>query len=143
MREAIIILAINDSETEGMSKKHRSCLTFGNRQFSEPIIDYPIPNQSWTKIALNVYYYLLMIDYYSKLIVIQMLKNLQSSTVIKKCKKIFSQFETSVESIVDNLSELTSHYFKLFLRSQYFEYQIISSHFVSIKWNSTTYYTNC
>lgn len=136
-------MAINDSETEGMSKKYRSCLTFGNRQFSEPIINYPIPSQSWTKIALNVYYYLLMIHYYSKLIVIQMLKNLQSSTVIKKCKKIFAQFGTSVESIIDNVSELNSHYFKLFLRSQYFEYQIISSHFVSIKWNSTTYYTNC
>ena len=32
----------------------------------------------------------MMINYYSKLIVIEMLKKLQSSTAITKCKKIFS-----------------------------------------------------
>ena len=66
------------------------------------------PNQAWTKIAADPFclcghYYLLISDYYSKFIVTETLKNLQSSTVINKCKKIFSQFGTTKELVTDNL----------------------------------------
>ena len=91
-----------NSEIEDMIMKCPSCLTFRNCQASEPIINHPIPNQAWIKSGIDPFclyghYYLLMIDYYSKFIVIETLKNLQSSTVINKCKKIFSQFETPKE----------------------------------------------
>ena len=84
----------NHSEIEDMIKKYPTCLTFKNRQPSEPIINPPIPNQAWTKIAADSFrlyghYYLLIIDNYSKFIVIETLKNLQSSTVLSKCKRIF------------------------------------------------------
>ena len=41
----------------------------------------------------------LIIDYYSKFIVIEMMKNLQSSTVMNKCKKVLSQFGTPKELV--------------------------------------------
>ena len=122
-----------NSRIEGIIKKCLTCLTFWNRQPSEPIINHPIPDQAWTKIVADLFhlyghYYLLMIGYYSKFIIIETLKNLQSSTVINKCKKIFSQFGTPKELVTDNESEFTSHFFKSFSRTWNFKHQTISPH---------------
>ena len=35
------------SEIEDMIKKCATCLTFRNRQPTEPIINHPMPNQAW------------------------------------------------------------------------------------------------
>ena len=71
-------------EIEDMIKKCPTCFTFRSHQPSGPIIKHPVPNQAWTKIAaypfsLYEHYYLLIIDYYTRFIVIEMLKiyNLQ------------------------------------------------------------------
>ena len=93
-----------NSEIECMIKKCTTRLNFKNCQLSEPISNHPIPNQAWTKIPVSpfciyTHYYLPLIDYYSKRFVIEMLKNLQSSAVINKCKKFFSQFGTSKELV--------------------------------------------
>ena len=70
-----------------------------------------------------------MIDYYFKFIVIETPKNLQSSAVINKWKKIFSQFETPKELVTDNGPEFTSYYFKWLSRTWDFEHHTISPHF--------------
>ena len=80
-------------------KKCPACSIFLNCQSSEPIINHPIANQSWTKIAVDLFhmyrhYSVLTFDYYCKFIVIEMLKSLQSSTVPNIGKKSFSQFGT-------------------------------------------------
>ena len=75
------------------------------------------------------HYYLLMIAYYSKFIVIEMSKYLQSSTVINKCKKLFSQFGIPKELVIDNEPEFTSHYLKSFSGTWDFEHRTISPHF--------------
>ena len=60
------------------------------------------------KIAVGLFcsygHYLLMIDYYyySTFIVTGMLKNLQTLTVINKCKKTSLQFGFAKELITDN-----------------------------------------
>ena len=123
-----------NSKIEDMIKRCPTCLTFWNRQPSEPIIHHPIPNQAWTKIAadpfcLHRHYYLLIINYYSKFIVIETLKNSQSSTVINKCKKTFSQFGTPKELVTNNGPEFSSHYFKSFLKTWDFEHWTSSPHF--------------
>ena len=122
--------ALMNSKIEDMMPQ----LTFRNRQPSEPIINHAIPNQAWTKIAADPFrlcghYCLLIIDYYSKCIVIETLKHLQYLTVINKCQKIFSQFGTSKELVTDNGPEFSSHYFKSFSRTWDFENRTISLHF--------------
>ena len=67
-----------------MINKCPTCLTFQKHQTSETIIDHPIPNQAADPFHFSGHYYLLMIDYYSKFIIIEKLKDLQSSTVINK-----------------------------------------------------------
>ena len=123
-----------NSEIEDVIKKCPTCLTFRNPQPSEPIMNHPIPNQFWTKVATDSFrvyghYYFLIIDYYSKFIVIKTLNNLQSSAVIKKCKEIFSQCGTPKELVTDNGLEFSSHYFKSFLRNWDFEHRTISPRF--------------
>ena len=56
-----------------------ACLTFRKRQPSEPIINNPVTNRAWAKIAANLFrlyghYYILMINYYSKFIIIETLE---------------------------------------------------------------------
>ena len=41
---------------------------------------------------LQGHYYLLIVNYYSKFIVVENLRNGQFETIIIKCKKVFSQF---------------------------------------------------
>ena len=57
------------------------------------------------------------------------MNNLQSSTVINKCKKILSQFRTPKELVTDNEPEFSSHYFKSFSRTWDFEHRTNSPHF--------------
>ena len=103
-----------------MIKKCPTCSIFQNHQPSEPIINHPIQNQAWTKIAADPFrshghYYLLIVDYYSKFIVTETLKNLQSSTIINKYKKIFSQFATPKELVTNsgpNSSAIISNSFR-------------------------------
>ena len=71
---------------------------FCNWKPSEPTIKHPVPEEPWTKLSadliwLYVHYYLLVVDYNSKFIAVENLKNSQSLTVINKCKKnIFLQY---------------------------------------------------
>ena len=56
-----------------------ACLTFRKRQPSEPIINNPVTNRAWAKVAANLFrlhghYYILMINYYSKFIIIETLE---------------------------------------------------------------------
>ena len=45
-----------NSKIERMIKKFPTCLNFQNRQPSKPIINHPIPNQAWAKIAADPFY---------------------------------------------------------------------------------------
>ena len=51
-RQSLFWSLIN-SEIEDMIEKYRTCLIFGNHQPSDPNINYPIPNQAYTKIAVD------------------------------------------------------------------------------------------
>ena len=77
--------------------------------------NYSPPSQACTKITADLFrlyghYYLLMIDYHSKFVIIKTPENLQSSTVINKSNKIFSQIGTPKKLVTDNGPEPESNY---------------------------------
>ena len=79
---------------EDMIKNCPICLTFRNRQPSEPATKHLVPQESCTKIAAGLcqlywHYHLLVADYNSKFVAAENLKNSLSLNVINKCKKIF------------------------------------------------------
>ena len=87
--------------------------------------------EPWTKLAAGLFklyghHYLLVVDYNSKFIAVENLKNLQSLTIINKRNKIFSQYDISKEPITDNGPEFTSHHFKKFSKSWDFTQQTVS-----------------
>ena len=93
-----------------------------------------IPNHPWTKCAADLFrlqshYYLLIVDYYSKFIVIENLRNPKSETSINKCKKVFSQFGIPKELITDNSSEFSSHKFRSFSKTWDILHKAISPHY--------------
>ena len=105
-----------------MISKCSICLTYRNHQPKETPIKPKIPDHPWTKCAADLFrlqghYYLLIVNYYSKLIAVENLQNLQSETVINKCKKVFSQFGISKELITDNGPEFSSHKFQSFSKT--------------------------
>ena len=57
------------------------------------------------------------------------MKNLQSLTVINKCKKTFSQFGTPKELITGHGLEFSSHYLKSFSKPWDFEHRTSSPSF--------------
>ena len=85
-------------------------MTFCNQQPSKPTIKHAVPETPWTKLAedsfrLYRHYYFLEVDYNSKFISTENLKNSQSRTIMNKCKKIFSQYGIPKELIPDNEPE--------------------------------------
>ena len=95
-RQALSWPLINN-EIEDIIKNCPTCLTSRNRQPSEPAIKYTVPREPQTKLAADSFqlyghYYLLVADYNSKFTAVENLQNLQSLTVINKCKKIFSYY---------------------------------------------------
>ena len=72
---------------------------------------------------------MLLIDYYLKFIAVENLQNLQSETVINKCKKAFSKFDIPKELITDNGSSFSSHKFSSFLKTWDILHKTISPHY--------------
>ena len=76
-----------------MISKCLTCLAYRNRQPSETTIKPEIPEHTCAKCAVDVFrlqghYYLLNVDYCSKFIAAENLRNPQSETAINKYKKI-------------------------------------------------------
>ena len=117
-----------------MISKCPTCLTYKNHQSSEIPIIPKIPDHPQTKCAADLFrlqghYYLLLIDYYLKFIAVENLQNLQSETVINKCKKAFSKFDIPKELITDNGSSFSSHKFSSFLKTWDILHKTISPHY--------------
>ena len=46
---------LSNSEIEDMKKNYPTCLTFRNRQPSEPTIKHPVPEELWKKLAADFF----------------------------------------------------------------------------------------
>ena len=92
-RQAVFWPLIN-KELEDTISKCPTCLTYRNCQPSETPIKSEIPDHPWTKCAADLFhlqghYYLLIVNYYSKFIAVEILQNPQLEAVINKFKKVF------------------------------------------------------
>ena len=72
---------------------------------------------------------MLIVDYYSKFIAVENLKNPQSETAINKCKEVFSEFGIPKEVITNNSPEFSSHKFRSFSKTWDILHKTISPHY--------------
>ena len=111
-----------------------TCLTYRDRQPSETPVKPEIPDHSWTNFAgdffcLQSHHYLLIVDYSSKFIAVENLRNPESEAAINKCRKVFSQFGKSKELITDNDPELSGHKFCSFSKNRDIIHKTICPHY--------------
>ena len=118
-RQSVFWPFIN-SDIKDMVSSCTTCLTHRNRQQQETLIPHKIPSRPWTKVATDLFtlygkdYTVLVIDYYSKYVEVEYLKDTSSSTVIKKLKKIFSRHGIPQKLCSDNGPEFKSKEFQRF-----------------------------
>ena len=85
------------------------------------MISHQIPDRTWQTVGTDLFEwdgsnFLLIVDYYSRFIEIERLRNSQSTTVIKETKAIFVQHGIPEKVISDNGPCYASHEYADFAR---------------------------
>lgn len=91
-------------------------------QAREPLQPHAMPQLPWEVIAADIFefngkQFLLVVDYYSKFVEVSHLTNLQSNTLIKVFKEVFSRFGIPKSIVTDNGPQFTSREFQEFCKS--------------------------
>nr|XP_004211966.2 uncharacterized protein K02A2.6-like [Hydra vulgaris] len=81
---------------EDLVKSCETCLEYTKKQTKELMISSEIPNHSFQIVGTDLFHwnnqdFIIVVDYYSRYWEIKRLHNIQSQTVIKKLKMIFSR----------------------------------------------------
>ncbi len=84
-----------NSEIDNLVSRCPQCLTHGNQQQKETLIQHTVPKVPWTKVASDLFTlyghsYVIVTDYTSKYIEIERLPDKSSLNVMNKIKKIFT-----------------------------------------------------
>ena len=85
----------------GACQRHRPSNT------KEPLMSHEIPDRPWQTVGTDLFdwdgsSFLLVVDYYSRYVEIERLRNIRSATVIKKTKAVFSRHGIPEKVISDN-----------------------------------------
>lgn len=112
-----------DKDVETFVKKCKECLLISLPNKPEPLNPTKFPTNAWEAIALDFKgplpsgeYLLVVVDYYSKFTLIEVLKSITASNLSKCLRKIFSSFGPPVSIRADNGSQINCEEFKSFCR---------------------------
>ena len=88
-----------NADIEEMVKNCDKCAEFQKAQSSEPLQNTVPPDLPFAEVATDLFEFesklhLLTVDYHSKFIKVDLLKNIHSSTVIETLKSQFSRHES-------------------------------------------------
>lgn len=105
-REILFWVGMN-KDIEKYIKNCDVCLSYKNQNVKEPMLCHDIPNLAWQDVAADVFHlkgknYLLIVDCYSKFPEIKLLEHLDTFTIIKKLKSVFSVHGIPVKLYTDN-----------------------------------------
>ena len=102
-------------------------------QKKEPLITTPLPERPWQKIAgdlceINGQRYLVVMDYYSRLIEIAFMSRITSKLVVMKLKNMFARWGIQEEFVSDNGSQFVLSEFVSFSKEHGFKCSTSSPH---------------
>ena len=111
-----------------------ACMTYRNRQQRETLISHEIPSEPWIKVGTDCFHlknncYVIVVDYHSKFFELSKIPNLESSTVIKATKEIFSRHGIPKFVFSDNGPEFASLEYKEFATEWDFVHDSSSPYF--------------
>ena len=108
------------------------CSTHQRNNTKELMIAHEIPTRPWSQVGADLFEinnqkYLVMVDYYSGFIEINLLQNgTTSKQIVAHCKSQFSRHGVPDKLITDNGPQFSSTMFKQFSREYGFEHQTAS-----------------
>lgn len=112
-----------DKEVEMFVKKCKECLLVSLPNKPEPLNPTKFPINAWEAIALDFKgplpsgeYLLVVVDYYSKFTLIEVLKSITASNLSACLRKMFASFGPPVSIRADNGSQINCEEFKAFCR---------------------------
>ena len=112
-------------DIENLVKNCATCLSFQNANIKEPLMPKEIPNRPWETIGVDLFYfhgkeYLLVIDYFSKIVEVELLTDTSSGKVINALKAMFSRYGIPEIVYSDNGPQFSCRKFKNFAKEWYF-----------------------
>ena len=111
------------------------CSAYQRNNSKEPMIAHEIPTRPWSQVGTDLFEinnqkYLVMVDYYSGFIEINLLQNgTTSKQIVAHCKSQFSRHGIPDRLITDNGPQFSSTMFKEFSKCYGFEHQTASPHY--------------
>lgn len=102
-------------------------LMYNRANQKETLIPSEVPNKPWDKLGTDIFHldnepYLMIIDYYSKYVEIEKLKNEKAETTINSLKTIFSKFGIAKILRSDNGPQFNNKQFKSFANDWNFKH---------------------
>ena len=118
-------------DIENVVKTCKACLTYRNKQQTEPLISIPVSEKPWSLVASDLFeynrkHYLLCVDAYSNFPEVEEITSQNSTAVIKAMKHIFSRQGKPDILYSDNGPCYSSEEFKKFTKSWEFEHRTSS-----------------
>ena len=97
------------------------CNMYQRKNQKEPLIPHPIPDRPWSKVGVDIFelqqkQYLVIVDYYSGFVELDLLTHTTTKQVINCCKSQFSRHGIPDILISDNGPQFSSHEFRQFIK---------------------------
>lgn len=108
-----------DVQVEAYVKQCRGCMLVAAPAAPEPMKRKELPSEPWQHLAIDFmgplpsgHYLLVIVDYYSRFVEIEIMKKTDSGTTIERLRPIFARFGFPISITADNGSQFTSDEFK-------------------------------
>lgn len=108
-----------DPQTETFVKQCRGCALVAAPSKPEPMIRKKLPSEPWLHLAMDLcgplpsgHNLLVIVDYYSRFIEVEVMTKTDSAEIIKRLDVIFARFGLPVSMTVDNGRQFVSEEFK-------------------------------
>ena len=98
-----------------------TCNMYQRKNQKEPLIPHSIPDHPWSKVGVDIFelqqkQYLVIVDYYSGFVELDLLTHTTAKQVINHCKSQFSRHGIPDVLISDNGPQFSSHEFQQFIK---------------------------
>jgi len=111
------------------------CWTYQRNNMKEPLLPHEIPKRPWSQVGADLFifknqqYLLIMVDYYSGFVELDLLSTTTSKQVIVHCKSQFAHYGIPDRLITDNGPQFSSDTFRQFASDYSFDDRTSSTHY--------------
>lgn len=115
------------SQIEDMVSRCQTCCKYRRKNTKEPLLPHNTPLRPWERVGADLFElqskkYLILVDYYSGFIEIEVLRSTTSEKIVECCKSQFARYGIPDSLITDNGPQFSSHTFSTFAKQYKFQH---------------------